>query len=118
MLLLNLSLTRFATNFLRMMHTLRLKNALMGNVHLQDFIALNLRKEEGTVAIIKYYQSFHQRQIFIKMEKTLLILLRMDDSKHPHMHKLHFMVLIVDDNTRMSIPEINYEYYLSPVPEL
>ena len=48
-------------------------------MHLQDFIELKFSKEEGTVAMIKYDQSFHQRHIFIKMENPLLILLRMAD---------------------------------------
>ena len=50
-LLLNLITTRFATHFLLMMRNLRLKNALRGNVPLQEFIAFKLRKEEGTVEI-------------------------------------------------------------------
>ena len=54
MLLLNTSPTRFAIHFLRMMHTLRLKNALRGTVHLQKFIALKLRKKERTVAIEQF----------------------------------------------------------------
>ena len=43
-LLLSPSPTRFETHFLQMMFTLRLKNALRGTVHLQEFIALKLRK--------------------------------------------------------------------------
>ena len=117
-LLLNQSPTRFATHFLRMMRTLRLKNVLRGTASLHDFISLNLSKEEGTVAMIKYYQSFIQRNIFIKMEKTLLILLRMVDSNHLHMEKLQFMVLMVDDHIRMSISDINDEEYFTPVTEL
>ena len=52
-LLLNISPTRFATHFLHMMRTLRLKNALKGTVHLLEFIVLKLSKEEGTAAMIK-----------------------------------------------------------------
>ena len=81
-------------------------------MHLQEFIALKLRKEEGTVAMIKDDQSFHQRHIFIKMAKPLLILLRMADSNQPHMDKLRFMVLMVDDHIRMSLPDINDKDYL------
>ena len=76
-------------------------------MHLQEFIALNLRKEEGTSTMIKDDQSFHQRHIFIKMAKPLLILLRMAASNQPHMDKLQFMVLMVDDHIRISMPEIN-----------
>ena len=43
-LLLNPSPTRFATHFLQMMRTPRLKNSLRVTVHLQDFISLKLRK--------------------------------------------------------------------------
>ena len=75
-LIFNSSTTRFKTNFLLMMRTHCLKNTMRGTVNLQEFIALNLRKEKGNVAIIKYYQSFHQINIFIKMAKPLLILLR------------------------------------------
>ena len=87
-------------------------------MHLQDFIALKLRKEEGTVATIKGNQSFHQRQIFIKMAKPLLILLRMADSNQTHMDKLRFMVLMVDEHIRMSMSELNDEDYFTPVTEL
>ena len=53
------------------------------------------------------------------MEKPLLILLNMDESNHPHMEKIRFMVLMVDDHMRMSIPELNDEEYPPPpVPEL
>ena len=52
MLLLNPSPTRFANNFLGMIRTLRLKNTLRGTVHLQEFIAFKLSKEEGTVEMI------------------------------------------------------------------
>ena len=57
--------------------------------------------------MIKYDQSFNHRQIFIKMEKTLLIILRMPESNHHHMDKLRFMVLMVDDHISTSMPEIN-----------
>ena len=87
-------------------------------MHLQDFIALKLSKEEVTVAMIKCDQYFHQRHIFIKMPKPLLILLGMADSKHHHMEKLRFMVLMVDDHIRISMPELNYEDYFPPVTEL
>ena len=79
---------------------------------------MKLRKEEGTVAMIKYDKYFHQRHIFIKMANSLLILMRMADSNLPHIDKLWFMVLMVDDNIRMSMPELNDEYYFIPVPEL
>ena len=68
--------------------------------------------------MIKDDQSFHQKHIFIKMTNPLLILLRMDDSNQPHMDKLRFMVLMVCDNIRMSMPELNGEDYLPPVSEL
>ena len=54
--------------------------------------------------MIKGNQSFNQRNIFIKMAKPLLILLRMADSNHPHMDKLWFMVLMVDYHTRTYMP--------------
>ena len=95
-----------------MMRTFCLKNALRGTVNLQEFIALKLSKEEGTVAMIKYEKSFHKRHIFIKMAKPILIILRMANSNQPHMDKLRFMVLMVDDHIRMSMYELNYEYYL------
>ena len=68
--------------------------------------------------MIKDDKSFHQRHIFIKIAKPLLILLRMVDSNHPHMYKLRFVVLMVDDLIRMSILEINDEDYFPPVIEL
>ena len=68
--------------------------------------------------MIKYYQYFHQRHVFIKMSNHLLILLRMADLNQPHMEKLWFMVLMVDDRIRMSMSEINDEDYFSPVTEL
>ena len=53
-----------------------------------------------------------------KMDKPLLILLRVAYSNQPHMDKIRFMVLMVDDHIRMSIPNINDEDYFPPVPEL
>ena len=44
--------------------------------------------------------------------------MKMADSNHLHMYKLRFMVLMVDDHTRMSLPELNYEYYFTPVKKL
>ena len=58
MLILNPSPTRFATHFLQMMRTLRLKTPLRVTVHLQEFIVLNLRKEEETVAMINTINNF------------------------------------------------------------
>ena len=78
-------------------------------MHLQDFIVLKLMKEEGTVAMIKYYQPFHQRNVFIKMANPILILLRMVDSNQPHMDKLQCMVLTIGDHIKMSMPELNDE---------
>ena len=52
------------------------------------------------------------------MAKPLLILLRMANSNQPHMDKLWFMVLMVDDHIRMSMPDLTYEYYFLPIPEL
>ena len=43
------------------------------------------------------------------MENPLLILLKMADSNYPHMDKIQFMVLMVDDHIRMSMPDINDE---------
>ena len=80
-------------------------------MHLQDFISLEFRKEEGTVAIIKGNQSFHKKHIFIKMVKPLLILLMIADSNQPRLDKLLFMVLMLDDHIRMSMPELNDKYY-------
>ena len=62
--------------------------------------------------MIKYDQYFHQKHIFIKMAKPLLILLSMSDSNHPHMDKLRFMVLMVDDHIRMPMSELKYGDYL------
>ena len=99
------------------MRTLYLKNAPRGTIHLKEFIALKLRKEELTIAMIKDNQYFYQRKIFIKMAKPLLNILRMAESNHPHMDKLRFMVLMVYDHIRMSMSEINNGYYLRPVTE-
>ena len=52
------------------------------------------------------------------MGKLQLIILRMSNSNQPHMGKLRFMVLMVDDHVRMIMLEINDEDYFSPVPEL
>ena len=68
--------------------------------------------------MIKDNQSFHQRHIFIKVAKPLLILLSMSDSNQPHMEKLWFMVLMVDDRIRMSMPDLNDEDLFPPVTEL
>ena len=87
-------------------------------MHLQEFIALKLRKEEGNFAMIKNDQYFHQRHIFIKMEKLLLVILSMADSNHSHIDKLRFMVLMFDCHTRMSIPDLNDEDYSPPITEL
>ena len=61
--LLNPSTTRFATDFLVMMRALCLKDALQGSGKLQEFIVLNLRKEELSAAMIKENKSFHKRHI-------------------------------------------------------
>ena len=68
--------------------------------------------------MIKDDQPFHQRQIFIKIAKPLLILLRMANSNQPHMENLRFMVLMVDDIIRMSVPDLNDEDYFPPETEL
>ena len=52
------------------------------------------------------------------MENPLLIILGMADSNQPQMDKLQFMVLMVDDNIRMSVYELNYEGCLPHVTEL
>ena len=62
--------------------------------------------------MIKYYKSFHQRHILIKISKPLLILLRMYDSNQPHMDKLRFMVLMIDYHIRIAMSELNVEFYL------
>ena len=81
----------------------------------REFISLKLRKEEITVSMIKDDQYFHQRRILIKMTNRLLILLRMDDSNQPHMYKHWYMIPMVDNNIRISMPELNYEDYFPPV---
>ena len=81
-------------------------------MHLQEFISLKLRKEEGSVAMIKDNHFFHQMHIFVKTAKPLLVILRMTNSNHPHMDKLRLMVLMVDDPIRLSMPELNYEDFL------
>ena len=101
-----------------MMRTLRLNSSLMVTLQLHDFIALKLRKEEVTVAMIKEDQFFHQRHIFIKMANPLLILLRVAVSNHPHMDKIGLMVLMVDYHRRMYMPEKNDEDYFPLVPKL
>ena len=52
------------------------------------------------------------------MAKPLLILLRMVYSNQPHMDKLRFMVLMVDDQIRMSMHDLNDEEYFPSIPEL
>ena len=52
------------------------------------------------------------------MAKPLLVILRMADSNQPHMDKLRFMVLMVDDHIRMSMSDINDEDYFPPVTEV
>ena len=47
------------------------------------------------------------------MSKPLFILLRMADSNQPNMDNIRFIALMVDDNIRMSMSEINYEDYYS-----
>ena len=42
----------------------------------------------------------------------------MNDSNQLHTDKLRFMVLMVDDHTSMSMPDINYEDYFTTVKEL
>ena len=51
------------------------------------------------------------------MSKPLLIFLSMADSNEPHMDNIRFMVLMVDDQIRMSMSEINDEDYFPPVTE-
>ena len=68
--------------------------------------------------MIKGDQSSYQKHIFIKMSRILLIILKMADSSQPHMYKLQSVVRMVDYHIRMSIPQINDEYYFSPVTEL
>ena len=52
------------------------------------------------------------------MEIPLLILLMVAKSNQPHMDKLQFMVLMVDDHIKMSMTEINDGEYFTPVTEL
>ena len=52
------------------------------------------------------------------MANPLLIFLRTDDSNQPHMDKVRFMGLMVDDHIRMYMPEINDEDYFPSVTEL
>ena len=40
------------------------------------------------------------------MVKPLLILLVMANSNHPHIHKLRFTVIMVDDHISMSMPQM------------
>ena len=87
-------------------------------MHLQQFIELKLGKEEGTVAMIKYDQPFHQKHTLIKMAKPLLILMSMANSNHLHMDKLGFIVLLVDDQMRIYMLELNEEDYTVPATEL
>ena len=42
----------------------------------------------------------------------------MANSNQPHIDKLRFMVPIVDDHIRMSMPELNHEDYFPSLPEL
>ena len=65
--------------------------------------------------MIKGDKYFHQRHIFIKTAKPILILLMMSESNHRHMDKPRFMVLMVDDYIKMSMPELNDEDYFHPV---
>ena len=62
----------------------------------------------------KGHKYFHQKNIRIKMAKPLLILLKMTDSNHPHMDKIRFMVLMVDDHIRIFMLDINDEDYPPP----
>ena len=41
------------------------------------------------------------------MAKPILVLLRIADSNHPHMDKLRIMVLMVDDNIRIFMLDLN-----------
>ena len=52
------------------------------------------------------------------MENPFFILLRMADSNQTHMDKLQFMVLMVDDHIRISMPELNDEDYFPHVTKL
>ena len=68
--------------------------------------------------MIKYDQSFHQSNIFIKMVKPLLVIIRIAGSNQPHMDKIWFVVLVVYDRIRMYMIELNDEDYSPPVTEL
>ena len=68
--------------------------------------------------MIKYNQYFHQRHIFIKIVKSILIIMSMAESNQPHTENLRFMVLMVDYQIRMSMSDLNSEDYLPPVTEL
>ena len=68
--------------------------------------------------MIKGDQSFHQRNIFIKTAKPILILMSMADSNQPHTDKLRFMVNMVDYHIRMSMSDLNDEDYFPPITEL
>ena len=57
-------------------------------MHLQEFIELELSKEEGNVVMIKDDKVTHLH----KMANPLLIILRMADSNHPHIYKLWCMI--------------------------
>ena len=46
------------------------------------------------------------------------IILNMADSKHPHMDKLQFIVLMVNYHISMSMPAINHEDYPPSLTEL
>ena len=52
------------------------------------------------------------------MANPLLIILRVVDSNQPHMDKFWFMVLMVDDQIRISMPELNDEDYFLPITDL
>ena len=44
--------------------------------------------------------------------------MRMTDSNQTYMDNLRFLLPMVDDHIRISMPEINDEYYLPPVTDL
>ena len=52
------------------------------------------------------------------MAKNLLIILKMDDSNQTHMDKLQFVVLMVDDHIRISMPELNDDGFFPSVTDL
>ena len=56
--------------------------------------------------------------MLIKMAKRFLVIMSMAESNLPHMDKLRFMILMVDDQIRMYVPELNHEYYFPTVTEL